>query len=141
MNASPTAPPQALGERITVTLIPKVEDDLRLLQERTNLSTTDLTNRAITLYEFCDAQLRADRDLIARDNRTGQTYLVRLVDAPAGQATSDRPAWTGRDGADREGQPHRQRSRRPSTARSGRLISTGRRLAAFGLAVPAIRAR
>lgn len=141
MNASPMAPPQALGERITVSLILKAEEDLRRLQERTNLSKTDLINRAITLYEFFDAQLRADRDLIARDNRTGQTHLVRLVDVPPGHVTSAGPALSRQDGAGRRGQPNRRRSRPPSTTRSGSLISTDRRLAAFGLAMPEMRTR
>jgi hypothetical protein len=63
---------------ITVTLIPKAEDDLRRLQKRTNLSKTDLANRAITSYEFLDAQMRAGHDLIVRDNRTGETKVVWL---------------------------------------------------------------
>src|ERR1022692_849235 len=75
-EAKDVARPQALGGRITVTLIPKAEDDLQRLQERTNLSKTDLANRAITLYEFFDAQLRAGHDMIARDNATGKTQLV-----------------------------------------------------------------
>jgi len=143
MNASPQPQPQvqALGERITVTLIPKAEDDLRRLQERTNLSKTDLANRAITLYEFLDAQLRAGRDLIARDSRTGEAHLVRLVDAPAGQATSTRSAWYRRSGAGSEGQPDRQQPRRPSTARPGWLLGASRRLAVFGLAAPEMRTR
>jgi hypothetical protein len=141
MNASPMAPPQALGERITVSLILKAGDDLRRLQERTNLSKTDLINRAITLYEFFDAQLRADHDLIARDNRTGQTHLVRLVDVPAGQLTSTGPALSRPDRADRRGQPDRRRDRQPSTTRSGDLTGTDRRFAAFGLAAPELRTR
>jgi hypothetical protein len=81
MTASPAENfprPQAAGGRITVALIPTAEDDLRRLQERTSLSKTDLANRAITSYEFFDAQLRAGHDLIVRDNRTGETRLVRL---------------------------------------------------------------
>ena len=63
---------------ITVTLIPKAEDELRRLQERTNLSATDLANRAITSYEFLDAQMRAGHHLIVRDCRTGEDLVVRL---------------------------------------------------------------
>jgi hypothetical protein len=91
-RAESVAGPQVTGERITITLIPTATDDLRRLQERTSLSKTDLANRAITLYEFFDAQLRAGHDLIARDNTTGKTQLVRLLDAPAGQAASAGPA-------------------------------------------------
>jgi hypothetical protein len=70
---------QTQTERITVALIPKVSDELRRLQERTSLSKTDLTNRAITLYEFVDAQLRSGLDVIVRDPQTDETQLVRLL--------------------------------------------------------------
>ncbi len=66
-------------ERITVALIPQSSDDLQRLQERTSLSKTDLVNRAITLYEFIDAQLRAGQDLIIRDRETGENQLVRFL--------------------------------------------------------------
>ena len=73
------ARPPAPGERITVALVPTAEVGLRRLQERTNLSKTDLTNRAITSYEFLDAQMQAGRDLIVRDSRTGESQLVRFL--------------------------------------------------------------
>jgi hypothetical protein len=66
-------------ERITVALIPKAATDLQHLQDRTNLSKTDIVNRAITLYEFVDEQMRAGRDLLIRDNKTGETQLVRFL--------------------------------------------------------------
>jgi hypothetical protein len=66
-------------DRITVALIPKAGDDLQRLQERTSLSKTDLANRAIILYEFIDAQLRAGRDLLVRDSQSGETQLVKLL--------------------------------------------------------------
>ncbi len=81
MGASP-APDAAWpvqGERITVALIPAAQDDLRRLQERTKLSKTDLANRAITSYQFFDAHLQAGHDVIVRDNRTGETQLVRFL--------------------------------------------------------------
>lgn len=61
-----------------VALIPKVAGDLDALCDRTGLSKTDLVNRAITLYEFVDAQLRAGRDLLVRDE-AGSLELVRLL--------------------------------------------------------------
>jgi len=75
----PTARPQGSGERLTIALIPTAAGDLRRLQERTNLSKTDIANRAITSYEFFDAQLQAGRELIVRDRRTGETQLVRFL--------------------------------------------------------------
>jgi hypothetical protein len=49
------------------------------LQDRTSLSKTDIANRAITLYEFIDSQLRSGRDVLIRDNKTGTTEIVRLL--------------------------------------------------------------
>lgn len=141
MNASPATPAQALGERITVTLIPKAEDDLRRLQERTNLSKTDLANRAIILYEFFDAELRAGQDLITRNSRTGKTQLVRFADAPAEQAPPARLAWYRRGVAGRAGQPRQHRRWFLSPARSAREVGAVRRLAAVNLAVPEPRTR
>jgi hypothetical protein len=66
-------------ERVTVALIPKAGEDLQRLQERTNLSKTDIVNRAITLYEFFDSQLQAGNDLLVRDQKTGETQLVRFL--------------------------------------------------------------
>jgi hypothetical protein len=66
-------------ERITVALIPKAGVELQRLQERTSLSKTDITNRAITLYEFIDAQMRAGRDVLIKDGKTGETQLVRIL--------------------------------------------------------------
>jgi len=66
-------------ERITVALIPKVVEALQRLQNRTNLSKTDLVNRALTLYEFFDAQLDADRDILIRDNGTQEVQSVMLL--------------------------------------------------------------
>jgi hypothetical protein len=68
-----------IGERITVALIPTVHADLRRLQERTGLSKTDIVNRAITSYEFFDAQMQAGWDIIVRDRSTGETQLVRFL--------------------------------------------------------------
>jgi len=76
--AGQTSRPPASGGRITVSLIPAAEDHLRRLQERTNMSKTDLVNRAITSHEFIDAQLRAGRELMVRDSRTGETRIVWL---------------------------------------------------------------
>jgi hypothetical protein len=67
------------GERITVALVPKVAAELQRLQERTSLSKTDLTNRAITLYEFIEGQTSAGREVLIRDPQTGETQLVRFL--------------------------------------------------------------
>ncbi|HET6187468.1 MAG TPA: hypothetical protein VFE59_10755 [Trebonia sp.] len=67
------------GERITVALVPKVAVELQRLQERTRMSKTDLTNRAITLYEFIEAQTTAGREVLIRDPETGETQLVRFL--------------------------------------------------------------
>lgn len=83
MSSEPAPPAEvtraAEPPRITVALIPKAAGDLARLQGRTNLSKTDAINRAISLYEFIEAQIRAGRDLLVRDQATGETQLVRLL--------------------------------------------------------------
>ena len=74
-SSSPTSPS---SERITVALIPKAAADLQRLQERSGLSKTDLTNRAISLYEFIDAQMREGREVLIRDPAKKETQLVHL---------------------------------------------------------------
>lgn len=69
---------QVIG-RVTVTLVPQAEAGLRRLQDRTSLSKTDITNRAITLYEFIEAQLSAGRELLIKDGNTGEIQRVLLV--------------------------------------------------------------
>lgn len=74
-----TRTPPQVAERITVALVPKVAEELQRLQNRTSLSKTDLTNRAITLYEFIDAQIDAGREVLIRDSKTGETQAVLIL--------------------------------------------------------------
>lgn len=73
-----TQPPQ-VAERITVALIPKVAEELQRLQDRTNLSKTDLTNRAITLYEYINAQQSAGREVLIRDPETDEIRTILIL--------------------------------------------------------------
>lgn len=73
-----TSPPPVI-DRITVALVQKAGEDLQHLQDRTGLSKTDLVNRAITLYEFIEAQLRLGRDLLVRDRETGENQTILLL--------------------------------------------------------------
>jgi hypothetical protein len=69
-------PAQPAVERITVALIRKAGEDLRHLQERTNLSKTDIVNRAISLYEFFDNQQRHGQDVVLRNPDTGELQSI-----------------------------------------------------------------
>ena len=62
---------------ITVTLIAKAAADLQITHERTRLSMTDIVNRAVSLYEFVDAELRTGAELILR--RYGKDHRIRLL--------------------------------------------------------------
>jgi hypothetical protein len=78
------APPEHAGkpaatDRITVALIEQARLDLAELRKRTGLSITDIVNRAISLYEFIDAQIKSGNDLLVRDGETKETQLVRLL--------------------------------------------------------------
>jgi hypothetical protein len=69
----------AVNDRITVALVKKAGEDLQRLQDRTGLSKTDIVNRAISLYEFIDAQVQAGNDLFVRDQKTKETQLLRFL--------------------------------------------------------------
>jgi hypothetical protein len=62
---------------IAVVLVDKAATDLQTTHERTHLSKTDIVNRAVSLYEFVDAELSAGAEFIIR--RDGQDYLVKLM--------------------------------------------------------------
>ncbi len=65
-------------EEITVLLISKVAGELERTQRRTELSKTDIVNRAITLYEYLDGERDSGAELLLR-RKDGSTYLVELV--------------------------------------------------------------
>lgn len=71
--------PPAVVDRITVALVKQAGEDLQTLQDRTGLSKTDIVNRAISLYEFIDAQVKDGNDLLVRDQKTKETQLIRLL--------------------------------------------------------------
>jgi hypothetical protein len=82
MAASPAtrfAWPRTLCQYIRVALIPPVAEQLHYLEKTTDMSATDLTNRAITAYSFLDEQRRAGNDVMVRDRWTGRMTLVRFV--------------------------------------------------------------
>ncbi len=43
------------------------------------MSKTDITNRAITSYEFFEAYLQSGHELLVRNTATGETQLVRFL--------------------------------------------------------------
>jgi hypothetical protein len=75
--ASADNPSATPADRITVTLIPKVAAELQVIHDRTGLSKTDIVNRAITLYEFVDAELSAGAELIVRGD--GESHRIKLI--------------------------------------------------------------
>ena len=73
----PAGPPAAVDERVTVALVPKAATDLQSTHERTHMSKTDIVNRAVSLYEFVEAEMSAGAELIVR--RDGEDYVVTLL--------------------------------------------------------------
>jgi hypothetical protein len=67
-----------LGQPLTVTLIPEAVKDLTSACERAKLSRTDVVNRAISLYEFLDAEHAAGAKLLLR-RTDGSAYLLGWV--------------------------------------------------------------
>jgi hypothetical protein len=66
-----------VADRITVALVAKAAADLLRTHSRTGLSKTDIVNRALSLYEFIDAELHDGAELIVR--RDGHDNLLKLL--------------------------------------------------------------
>lgn len=77
MNTAQNASPVVAG-RVAAGLIPQAAAGLERLRERDGLSGADAVNRAIILYDFAAARIRDGGELLIRDPRTGETWLVRL---------------------------------------------------------------
>ncbi|MFD9895412.1 hypothetical protein ACFWY9_39230 [Amycolatopsis sp. NPDC059027] len=67
----------AAVERVNVALIAEAAGALGKLQERTGLKKVDLVNRALLIYEFVDAELRAGNQVLVRDP-DGRDQLVKI---------------------------------------------------------------
>lgn len=61
---------------ITVPLVTRAAADLESTRRRTRLSRTDIVNRALSLYEFIDAELSSGAELLVRCD--GGERLIRL---------------------------------------------------------------
>jgi hypothetical protein len=62
---------------ITVGLVRMAAADLTRTRDRSGLSQTDIVNRALTLYEFIDAELSDGAELYMR--RDGHQYVIKLL--------------------------------------------------------------
>jgi len=77
LPANPDNPPVAAAGRITVALVDKAANDLQVTHDRTKMSKTDIVNRALSLYEFVDAELSEGAELIVR--RDGKDHFIKLL--------------------------------------------------------------
>ncbi len=69
---------QPIAECLSVALVPKASADLRQTHERSQMSRTDIINRAISFYEFADAEQSAGSELRLRRS-TGEEHIVKLL--------------------------------------------------------------
>jgi hypothetical protein len=65
-------------DRVNVALVAEAAEALDKLQSRTRMKKVDVVNRALKLYEFVDAEIRAGNRLLIRDEE-GNDYLVKLL--------------------------------------------------------------
>ena len=63
--------------RVNVALVAEAVDALARLQDRTGLKKVDLVNRALQVYEFIDAELKAGKQVLLRDE-DGHDQLVKI---------------------------------------------------------------
>lgn len=67
----------AVAERLTVALIKEAAEALAKVRQRSGLKKVDIVNRALVIYEFVDAELRAGNEIILR-GKEGREQLVKL---------------------------------------------------------------
>jgi hypothetical protein len=75
-TSSDQAPP--VVDRVNVALVAEAAEALDKLQSRTRMKKVDVVNRAVRLYEFIDAEIRAGNQLLIRDEE-GKDYMVKLL--------------------------------------------------------------
>lgn len=66
-----------MAERITVALIAEAAEAMSKIQSRTGLKKVDIVNRALAIYEFIDAELRAGNQVLLRSPE-GREQLVKI---------------------------------------------------------------
>lgn len=67
----------AATDRITVALIAEAAEAMSKVQARTGLKKVDIVNRALAIYEFIDAELRAGNHVLLRSPE-GREQLVKI---------------------------------------------------------------
>lgn len=71
------APGLNFERMVNVALVSKAATDLARTRQRTNLTGTDIMNRAVSLYDFIDQELRSGTELLLR-RQDGSTHLLEL---------------------------------------------------------------
>jgi hypothetical protein len=82
----------AVADRIAVALARQAREDLKTLQDRTGLSRTDIVNRAVSLFEFIDQQIKG--------TATTCSSAPRRAATSSWCACCDRAAWHHEQRAD-----------------------------------------
>ena len=70
--------PPTVVDRVNVALVADAAEALDKLQSRTGVKKVDIVNRALRLYEFIDAEIRAGNKILIRDEE-GKDYVVKLL--------------------------------------------------------------
>jgi hypothetical protein len=65
-------------QQVRLALVRQAATDLARTCERSRLSATDIVNRAISLYEFLDAERACGTEVLLR-RRDGSTVSVQLM--------------------------------------------------------------
>jgi hypothetical protein len=71
-------PAAETDKQVQLALVRKAAVDLARTCERSRLSPTDIVNRAISLYEFLDAERASGTEVLLR-RRDGSTVSVQLM--------------------------------------------------------------
>lgn len=65
----------ATVDRVNVALIEQAAQAIAKLQARTGLKKVDIVNRALSIYEYIDAEIKAGNELVIRDPQGSEQRL------------------------------------------------------------------
>jgi spore cortex formation protein SpoVR/YcgB (stage V sporulation) len=65
----------ATVDRVNVALIEQAAQAIAKLQARTGLKKVDIVNRALSIYEYIDAEIKAGNELVIKDPQGSEQRL------------------------------------------------------------------
>jgi hypothetical protein len=63
-------------DRVNVVLTERAAQAIAKIQKRTGLKKVEIVNRALSIYEYIDAEMRTGNELVVRDPQGSEQRLM-----------------------------------------------------------------